>query len=62
MKIRKRGIIKKTWIEISAESGSWGELDFGEGQYAKSASRFWKKGRILLRLEIVQGLHGHVSK
>lgn len=42
MRIRKKEVFKKAWIEISA-LGSWG--DFGEGQYAKSASRFWKKGR-----------------
>lgn len=45
MKVRKKAIFKKAWIEIFAESDSWGDLDFGEGQYAKSASRFWKKGR-----------------
>lgn len=44
MRIRKKGIFKKAWIEVSA-LGSWGDLDFGECQYAKSASRFWKKGR-----------------
>lgn len=44
MKIRKRGVFKKAWIEISAESGFWGDLDFGEGPICEVCEQILEEG------------------
>lgn len=45
MKVRKKGIFKKAWIEIFVESDSWGDLDFGESQGSDMRSLRADSGR-----------------